>query len=295
MSLTYIKDAKNCWTVVVNNKSYQFDSTDKDYDLLVGCVKSGDAEKFLEYAEKGETISEWAEGNFTVADGILKYGDEIVHNTVASRILEMIEQGFDYKPMLRFVENLYNNVSMRAVEELYNFLEHKYLPITPDGCFLAYKGVIKFNCDGDNCSDKMNRKIVKGDFVDKYTGHSYRNNVGDVNEMPRRLVNDNANIGCDQGLHVGSLEYASGYSDVVVICKVNPSDVVSVPYDCNCQKVRVAKYEVVGIYEGKKPERAVESSYEDEEEDPDLDEDWNDDEDDYEGDGWDEEEDTFGF
>jgi hypothetical protein len=44
----------------------------------------------------------------------------------------------------------------------------------------------------------------------------------------------------------GSLE--SG--DRIVIVKINPKDVVSVPSDCNYEKLRTCRYEVVGEYEG---------------------------------------------
>ena len=177
---------------------------------------------------------------------------------------------------------------MRSVVELYNFLQHKYLPITPDGCFIAYKGLTKYS--GPESTDKMGRKLVSGDLVDKYTGKSYRNNVGDKNSMHRRNVDDDANRGCSEGLHVGSLEYATEYASGgdVVLCKIDPANVVSVPHDCNCQKVRVSEYEVVGIYNQEhKLEKAVESfSFENEfnfdeedfEEDSEIDP--------YAGDGW---------
>ena len=36
----------------------------------------------------------------------------------------------------------------------------------------------------------------------------------------------------------------------MVIVKVNPKDVVSVPTDCECQKVRTCEYQVIADYEG---------------------------------------------
>jgi len=35
----------------------------------------------------------------------------------------------------------------------------------------------------------------------------------------------------------------------VLIVKINPADVVSVPNDCSCQKCRVSKYEIIDSYE----------------------------------------------
>ena len=51
------------------------------------------------------------------------------------------------------------------------------------------------------------------------------------------------------------MEYVEGYraehaGDRVVIVKVNPKDVVSVPTDCECQKVRTCEYMVIADYEG---------------------------------------------
>ena len=70
-----------------------------------------------------------------------------------------------------------------------------------------------------------------------------------------------------QRVHVGSLEYvrdfACGYGtengDRIVIVKCNPKDVVSVPHDCNFQKVRTARYEVLGEYTGPLPEYVCDS------------------------------------
>jgi hypothetical protein len=121
------------------------------------------------------------------------------------------------------------------VQELYTFLEHKNLPITEDGCFLAYKA-------------------VTSDYKDKWT-QQIDNSVGETVSMQRRKVNDDCGMGCSDGLHCGALEYVEGYrsehsGDRVVIVKVNPKDVVSVPTDCECQKVRTCEYQVIADYEG---------------------------------------------
>ena len=34
-----------------------------------------------------------------------------------------------------------------------------------------------------------------------------------------------------------------------MVVEIDPSDVVSVPHDCDCQKLRTSKYKVVGHYE----------------------------------------------
>jgi hypothetical protein len=150
----------------------------------------------------------------------------------------MMRDGFSFEPMVKFLANVLENHSNRAVQELYTFLENKNLPITEDGCFLAYKAVTH-------------------DYKDKWT-KQIDNSIGETVGMQRRKVNDDCGIGCADGLHCGAIEYVEGYSncrgderdDKIVIVKVNPKDVVSVPTDSQCQKVRTCEYQVIADYEG---------------------------------------------
>jgi hypothetical protein len=125
-----------------------------------------------------------------------------------------------------------NNPSKRATEELYDFLMHKNLPITDDGCFLAYKR-------------------VNADWTDLYS-NAIDNSIGQIVKMSRRKVDDNREMGCSDGLHVGALEYVEGYGSGghVLVVKVNPEHVVSVPSDHDCTKVRCCEYEVLSEFKG---------------------------------------------
>lgn len=261
--MNHIKTNDNRYTVVVDNKSHTFDATHPNFIGLVECLKTNDVEEFNELINMGLVIQNWSEGNFRIDGGILYYGDEQVHSVITNRVIEMIRDGFDYQPMLRFLERLYNNPSFRAINELYTFLSHKFLPITSDGYFLAYKA-------------------VRPDYMDKYSG-TIDNSVGQTPTMMRFKVDDNCDVCCSQGLHVGGLEYVQSYGspgDKVVICKIDPADVVSVPLDSDHQKVRCCKYEVVGEYsEPLLP--AVVDDYNDEDwYDDGDDEDWDDEDDD---------------
>ena len=159
------------------------------------------------------------------------------------RIMSMIQEGFPFKPMLNFLDNLAQNPSDNSILELFDFMDHKHMPITGDGCFLAYKA-------------------VSNDFKDLYT-HSLDNSVGSCVEVPREKVDSNRDRGCSSGLHVGAIDYAKSYGGIdtdtdedggcggnrLVICKVNPQDVVSVPRCARYQKLRCSKYEVVAIFD----------------------------------------------
>ena len=170
-----------------------------------------------------------------IQEGLFLYDGLELHNTLTERIMKLMlaEHSFEY--MVNFLNNLMDNPSGRAVQELYSFLDNKSLPITEDGCFLAYKS-------------------VKEDWTDHWSG-TIDNSVGQTPSVPRNRVDDNCEKGCSYGLHAGAIDYVSSYhghdpDTHVVIVKINPKDVVSVPTDCECTKIRVCTYEVVDVYEG---------------------------------------------
>ncbi len=261
--LSHIKSNDNHWTVVLEGQPHQFDHTHPEYNRLVEAVMSGDSDTFIEMLNVGTAIEDWSEGNFEFKDGFLYYEDEQVATQPTERIVSLIKNNHDHKFMMNYLDNLYQNVSNRAVEESYTWCSHKGLPITPDGMLIGYKGVSVYR--GEDTTDKLGRTLTDGDLVDKYTGKSFRNNVADNNHMNRRRVSDNCEEGCAAGLHVGTYEYAvdwAGPTGVVVLVKFNPADIVSVPTDCNYQKMRVSKYEVVSIAR-EQLEQEVWSDYED--------------------------------
>ena len=70
----------------------------------------------------------------------------------------------------------------------------------------------------------------------------------------------------------------------MLIVEIDPADVVSVPSDCNCQKLRTCKYTVVAKYDGPLPEHytkdaasAYDPQDDSEDEEYDDDSDWDED------------------
>ena len=193
-----------------------------DWDAFIGCVNPTIRLKSLYASYEG----------IEVKDGNLYVFDEPVHSTLANRVLSFLEAGLDCVHLFKFILKLNRNPSKRAVDELYTFLEHRALPITDNGNFLAYKA-------------------VREDYTDKYTG-KFLNTIDAVLEMPRNKVDDDKNVGCSYGFHAGTVEYAKdfmGREGHLMIVEINPADVVSIPTDCQFQKLRTSKYKVVGEYE----------------------------------------------
>ena len=220
----------------------------KDWDALMLVIDP--TRKFNNLYAKYEQIE--------VKDGSVFVSGDVVRSIVADRIINFLADGIDCLPIFKFITRLHLNPSKRAVDELYTFLEHKHLPLTETGTFLAYKA-------------------VRQDFTDKHTGR-FDNSVGNVLEMPRNKVDDDKNVGCSYGFHAGTLAYATNFAggnDRMVLVEIDPADVVSIPTDCEFQKLRTCRYKVVAECERPLTEHVYESRFNTENDD-DVDEEWDD-------------------
>ena len=230
-------------TAVINGKSYTIRRDHANAKMVINAIAEGRAEGDVEQLmDITKALDAYLGNSVEVKEGSVYHRGEVVDERIARRILNFMEEDLPVEPMTRFLENLYNNPSHNSRAQLYQFLEHKNMPITEDGCFLAYKSVDE-------------------NYMDHHTG-KFSNRVGQILTIARRSVDDNPENGCSYGFHAGSLEYASNFGGGerrVVIVKISPEDVVSVPNDCEFQKLRTAKYEVVANYTGPLPKTYAES------------------------------------
>ena len=193
--------------------------------IVIDLIREGNFDGAVEAINKAKAIEHFACGHFVVEGDVVTYGDKEVGHSLIPRILQMRNDGFDITPMLKFLENLFQNPSNRAQEELYRFLEANELPITEDGHFMAYKR-------------------INNNWTDRYSG-KIDNSVGKVVEMPRNEVDDNCNNTCSRGLHFCGLGYLRSFGGQrLVALKINPRDVVSIPTDYNDAKGRCCRYQV---------------------------------------------------
>jgi len=183
-----------------------------------------------------------AGSNMTITDGEVFYRGNSVHNVVVDKILAFMSKGHNYQPLVNFLERLLQNPSKNSVDQLYAFLENGNMPLTPEGHFLGYKGVGEdYWSKTGNCSTV----VLQGE-VDSQG--RILNKIGAKVEVQRNSVCDNPDVGCAEGVHVGSFEYARGWSGSggrLLLVKVDPAQVVSVPHCCSHQKLRCCFYEVV--------------------------------------------------
>ncbi len=244
MSIPYIVTSESI-TVVVKGKPYTVSVSNAAFAEIKNRLANQDFAGIEQLFNTGAAIGSFTKGNITVEDNGVLFRGVPIHNLVVDRILDFMRQGLPYQPLVNFLDKLMQNPSARAVAELYTFLEHKNMPLTPEGNFLSYKGV-----DNNFYSVHAGKlTLLKGTSAGASNTGCIYNAVGQEVECPRNEVCDNFKSHCSPGLHIGSLEYAKGWGSQVVIVEVNPADVVCVPDDCSCQKMRCHHYKVVATYE----------------------------------------------
>lgn len=166
-------------------------------------------------------------GRVKVSDDKVLFDGTQVHGHIAERLLGLLREGFDVRPLMRFMERLHTAPIKGVQDQFLRWLEASKLPLTEDGCFIAYK-------------------YVKSDYTDGYTGR-IDNSIGAV--IPRlapNSINTNRNVTCaESGYHFCSFGYLGGSHPHVMLVKIAPEDVASFP-DGEIAKGRCLFYEIIG-------------------------------------------------
>lgn len=168
-------------------------------------------------------------GKVEIADDEVRFEGKPIGGALVQRLIEMLRKGYDTEPLSLFLTNLMANPLQSARNELYLWLEGAKLPITDDGHFLAWKA-------------------VRQDYKSHHDGLT-DNSIGAKPFKPREECDTERANTCSRGLHFCSHEYlphfACSYSRIMIV-KINPADVVSIPNDYNNTKGRAWTYEIIG-------------------------------------------------
>lgn len=239
ISFNYFKDAGQI-TLFINEdgerstRTVYKDESPALYNNVAQLISSGDAETLLEVLRDPSKMLNRLSPDLHVKDGVVFYKDAPVHNLITKEILSSLETGLPVERLVRFLESAFRNPSQIAVDDLYRFLNaHEGIPITEDGAVLMYKA-------------------VQEDFWSFFVGKDGKKvywGPGSKPELPRSECDPNRDVACSSGLHVCSREYlqwfASGDRGHVVLVKVFPENIVSIPTDHSFQKCRCCKAEVL--------------------------------------------------
>lgn len=218
-------------TVVYKGKPNIVKSDSVHYHKLLSAIRNEHWDDIPLLLNPEAAVSHLSDGALRVEDGQVYLTDEdgnefTVSSSLNNNILLHIEKELDLQPLVEFAKNLNQNISFRSRHQLFDWIEGTNLTVTEDGCFLAYKS-------------------VNEDFTDCRKGE-LDNSPGKVVKIPRNEVDDDPTRVCSHGLHAGTYEYANNFvGSKLVLVKINPANVVSVPIDYNCSKLRCCEYEVL--------------------------------------------------
>lgn len=236
VSLTQITNGKVTGSVVI-------DKTADNFTEVLDIVKTSNFEneklaKAFAIAQPKTMVESYTQGKLKVdvRQNQITYTPEEgvpfqLSGLISKRIVNTIKaEGVEgAKSLINFLDKLLLNPSYRAVNELYGFLEHNDIKLTPEGKFIAWK-------------------VVRNTYMDKHS-NTMDNSVGKVLRVNRNQVDEDSNSNCSYGLHVCAKQYIDSFyngGDRIVTVEVDPADVVAIPKDYNNSKMRCAGYVVTG-------------------------------------------------
>lgn len=255
MNVVTATKSNNTITVLVNDngvvKPIPATSDHPKWPEIVSAWTAGRFEELLDLLSLKRVVERWSKGGLSVTEQGVFYRDQQLVGVDVDRIMGYLREKISYDSLANYMVRKLANPSRRAINEMYSFLEHKEMPLTPDGTIMAYKGVQKDFFSVSSGSEPLisGRRNEVGQI---FFG------VGEVIEMDRSYVDDDFRKHCSNGLHVGSLAYARDWAHthdgIIIVVEVDPAGVVSVPEDCNCSKLRCAKCKVLGLFDGPLPD-----------------------------------------
>jgi hypothetical protein len=227
-----------------------------NFKSIIAAAVSGDTDELPFLFDVAETVAhkfQRLSERVTVDNGEIKFDGVAIDSTLSQQILDVIAEGgteASYKGLVAFMEKVYTNPDGPTATRIFDwFKAQDGMTITDEGNIVGYKYV---NTDDEYgyrsvASGKEPVTVRFADGTEQVFTGRVPNPVGATVEMPRDLVNNNAEQTCSVGLHVGAWAYSGGhYTRNTLEVHVNPRDIVSVPVDYDGQKVRVCRYTVVG-------------------------------------------------
>lgn len=223
----------SAFTVFVKGRPHSVSKDSDPYRHLMELVQSGvevSEDEVMELVSPRRALE--AIDGISIDGEVVSFAGEVLHEVLTRRILDVVRDGFPLDSWHNLVRNIRANPAPWAMSEIFLWMESGNLPHTPDGHVLAYKRVR--NDYQSVATDRQGNRVLY--------------EVGTVVEMPggRGSVDPNRDKTCSTGLHFCSFDYLDKFSgDRVLVVKINPADIVSIPSDYGNTKGRCWRMEVV--------------------------------------------------
>jgi hypothetical protein len=218
----------------IGSDRYAVGNDHPNFGKIKDAIARKDYEGVADLIDIRSAVRKWmASGHeFTLTNDLIELNGVPFSDAVTDKVLAMIDAGNDADPLFNFLRKVRSNPSATAQSELFLFCVANGFMIHEDGDLIAYKS-------------------VRGDYTDLHSGR-VSNHIGAMPSMDRFLVDDNRAQTCSRGLHFASFDYASSWAGAIdgvsrrlIVMKIHPRDVVSIPHDYDNQKGRCCCYEVI--------------------------------------------------
>lgn len=223
-------------SLVISNKPYSVAATHAKYEEILDALRSANWDAIPSLINTAKALEKYAGMCEIFVDaeaGVVTFNGEEVLGTLVEHMISMMEDNFDIDPLVLFLTNLMQNPDPAARLEAYGWMSANGVTITEDGYLLAWKR-------------------VQQDYKSFYDGVT-DNSIGKTVSLPRANCDSDSTNTCSRGLHFCSQSYLPIYhggAGRVLMLKINPRDIVSIPTDYNNAKGRACQYEIVGEAEG---------------------------------------------
>lgn len=267
-------DEMGALTAFLKGNVYTADNTHASWSQLVSSVATADEntdlDALIRLFDPALAVQDYfkkVSERVSVSGGHVYVDGDEVDGGLSDHILRFMSEddGKRATALVNFLEKVMTNPNQHSRDQLYDWLSRYDFAINDEGNFLAYKGVYNRssgNSVGGTDEDMLDDSERKYPYESASSGRAIvdgqvyngriPNGVGATVEMPRGDVQHDPSVGCHTGLHAGTWEYASTFtSGPVLLVEINPRDVVSVPTDCDWQKIRTCRYTVVDVVEAK--------------------------------------------
>jgi hypothetical protein len=210
-------------------RTFALDQSHPTFKRLVSALKRNAWAQVPKLVTLASQLANQRYRDITVSKDGVFYKKQPVDTVLAQKIAALVREGKPTAPYLKFMWNLYQNPSVDAQGELFEWLQNfnngKFVP-TDDGCFLAYKA-------------------VRDNYRDVYS-NTWDYRVGQIARLSRDQVDPDRRNECSYGLHFCSLGYLHCFGGQKIMkIKVNPRDVVAIPRDYGFSKGRTCCFEVL--------------------------------------------------
>jgi len=240
---------QNNITVFVSGQVIKLPNTHSGFAALAEHLQkpAHDAALIQQLADKRVALSRLLAGKVTLIGNTVYYDGAPVRSALSDRLITLTDAGHDASPWAFFMDKIGQNPSDNSRERLFEFIDRWETPLTPDGDFIAFKGV-----NNDYSSSRTGTDGLK-----------VYNRPGDIVTLDRDKCVEDPDITCAAGLHACASHYLDSFWGTqyrVIALKINPTDVVSIPTDYNLSKMRVCRYEVLGDIDDERHRDRVEHS-----------------------------------